>query len=138
MEMFLVQYDQVQDVNANGLTYTDDDGNEHVVDFEKCYQNYLKPRLTQEEYQRFLKLNPNLRQAYKQYCKRVASWKEVAWRNAFGDSNRYKDYEIEEGTPWLLFHTDPPTLIRFPDHQAFYDLQARVQTGHIWHTWDSA
>ncbi|MEO0563780.1 MAG: hypothetical protein AAF125_16870 [Chloroflexota bacterium] len=136
MSHIQITSDQIRQIDDEGLTYIAETGEEQRIDFQVCYENYLAPKLTNEAYEGFKKINASRKDTYDDYVERVRGWREIARRNIFGDGISRDGVAFDGGLPWILFHTIPPKLFTFTDKESFRDVLARIsQAG--WHTWDS-
>ncbi len=121
-------------MDEHGFSYIEVNDNLQRVDFAECYQNYLTKRLSQEAYELHRKANPTLAFSYEKYAARVKSWTEVGARNILGGASNWWGMHVEEGSPWMLFYTDIPTLLIFPGGEAFEE--TRIKIHRQWSTFD--
>jgi len=111
MAMIIISADQIKEVRQEGIVYVDYAEQEQFIDFDQCYQNYLRKRLTPEAHKRSQELNPSMPEDYDSYCTRIRKWKEVGLRNSIGLN--FTDGEANYGLPYFEFHTIPPVRIEF-------------------------
>jgi hypothetical protein len=116
---------QIQEVTAEGIRYVDDSGNEQFIDFEACYQNYVRRRTSAEHWEGFKQLNHLTDADWDDHVEWVKSHKLVGARNILGCG----------GSPFLEFYTEPPTRFEFTVLDEFHRV-CYLMRKVGWHTND--
>lgn len=139
MTVIVIQYDQIQSISERGIIYHDDSGASGFIYFEDCYQNYLRPRLTQEAYTLYLSYEREKSVSFDLYAARHIAWRQVGRRNIAGEFLGGLSNMIYEGSgkPFIVFYTQPPIAVECDDYDIFYELCSKIgQAG--WSTYDEA
>src|SRR5688572_11161498 len=95
----MVDSKQIISITKDGLSFLDDDGNEHWIDFAECYQNFLQET----------------------HALSIERWKQVGVRNILTPP-------WAEG-PYIQFHTNPPIRFQFATEKDFYEVRQAVESG---------
>jgi hypothetical protein len=123
----IVNGSQIKTITDQGLTYTDENGEEKFINFFTCYENYLQRYLNQEAWEWFKQNNSKTDADWDDYVDHTKSWKEVARRNIL-------TFPWGDG-PFIEFHTEPLTRFKFANEDEFYRVRYEVEkTG--WVTFD--
>ncbi|MCQ3930886.1 MAG: hypothetical protein DPW16_10550 [Chloroflexi bacterium] len=70
----------IREVTSKGVSYIDDDGQEQFIDFETCYQNYLKS-FEDHEYIENIRQQSKDDAELQKWLERRKAWREVGVRN---------------------------------------------------------
>lgn len=133
-----ITYEQVKIISETGFTFELAEGRFQFLDFEECYQNYVMKRTDREQYNKQAEQYPNNMPSYEKHVARIKSFRQVAIRNAFGDSYPYQSIQIESPIQhWIFFHANEPVLVTYKDYDQFNDMQVQMHTKGEWLTWDS-
>ena len=131
----VISHSQIKSITCEGLVYVDSEGVEHNINFEDCYQNYLKKRLNKEA---VMKSNPHMTEEdFEKYSVRIQDgrFKCVADRNVLG--LRFRDGKSESALPYFRFYTVPPTLIEFQNSDPKWgDVRTKLEGECRWKTFD--
>jgi hypothetical protein len=125
---------QIRKISAEGITYTDDDSSEGFIDFEECYQNYLKEKLSSEYLKYFQEINSFSDENMLEEIEHLKAWKEIGQRNILGGSWGYHT-DVKTEKPYFLLHQQPPTAIECDDEGEFMRVGGEFAK-HGWHTFD--
>lgn len=118
---------QIQEITAAGILYRDDAGQVQFINFESCYQNYLR-RVTSPEYvERIRQLNNFDDEALQKSIERSKAWKEIGTRNVL-------EPPWAEG-PFIEFHTEPRVRFKFISVEEFRTVNEAIW-GAGWQTTD--
>ncbi|MBI5931601.1 MAG: hypothetical protein HY862_19995 [Chloroflexi bacterium] len=118
----------IREVTSKGITYVDDDGQEQFIDFEACYQNYLKRFEDPHFRERLRQLNKLNVIGLRITIKRLKAWREVGARNVLGPP--------WDNGPYIEFHTEPPIRFQFETREDMYDLLLDTVRKAGWQTFD--
>jgi hypothetical protein len=127
---------QIRDISAEGITYTDNDGSEGFIDFEECYQNYLKARLAPENLKRIQELNFIPDDKMPEKIERIKAHKEIGRRNILGNEKGYglaTDPKLDK--PYFVLYQESPIAIECDDKTEFSKLKHEFDK-HGWRTLD--
>jgi hypothetical protein len=119
---------QIRAITPQGVVYLDDNGEEKFIDFAACYEKYVKRRTTPEHWEDFKKLNHKTDADWDWYVEWVKNWKEVGVHDAFGGL-------LGKGSPYIQFHTEPPTVFDFATQAELYKAQNAIREAG-WGTFD--
>ena len=119
---------QIQSVTAASLTYLDESGSEHVIDFQTCYENYLARITSPERLENVKQWNNMSDEDITSYIEEAKNWKEIGARSISGD-------ESSKMQPYIKFYTQPPTRFEFATVAEFYDVQNSIRRAR-WKTID--
>lgn len=99
---------EITNISPDGIHYVDEAGTPQFLDFETCYQNFLKSFDSQymDEHKEFYK-----------------TWKSVGIRYSFGKP------------PTIRFYTVPPTVFEFPTREQLGEVDYRIKKAG-WRTSD--
>ena len=136
MSIKTINASQIREISAKGITYIDDDGSEGFIDFEVCYQNFLKPRLSQEAYNQHKAINPvNHFKTYDEYVDWNMSLKQIGRRNVDGNKNGLLTSDPKSGNPYFVFFTEPPIAIECDTQNEYWRVRRGFQQ-YGWYTQD--
>lgn len=118
----------IREVTSKGISYIDDAGQEQFIDFEACYQNYLK-RFDDPEYiERFRQMSKLGDKELKDSIRRLKEWRQIGARTVLGPP-------WEDG-PYIEFHTEPPIRFQFETREGMFDLIIHTARKAGWLTFD--
>jgi hypothetical protein len=95
---------KITNITSEGVTYTDEEGNEQFIDFKVCLQNYIK---TKE----------------KNRGSSVTDEDREFWQKAKYVGVRYTFSE----PPNIQFYTDPRIFFEFPIKDDLYDVAYKIK-----------
>lgn len=113
--MMIITTEQVKQMGKTGITYVDDKGDEHFIDFEACYHLNVKRKLSPEYIKKLRKLNTDFDEAH--HTRIVKGIKEIGQRNVTGES--FSSDKLDIGLPYFHFYSDPQTLLKFADEEEY-------------------
>ena len=121
----------IQKINAEGLTYLDENGYSMFIDFVACYQSHFGRTTSPEYIEQMKALNPHTRiwdaEGVKAYIAEQAEWKVVGCRDITGHSH------VE--MPFIEFYTEPRIRFHFESVDEFH--KVRYLVDHCgWRTFD--
>ncbi|MEO8394473.1 MAG: hypothetical protein ABI700_15880 [Chloroflexota bacterium] len=116
----------IRRVTAQGIIYVDD-GVEKFIDFQQCYDNYVKDRLSQERWTKHKTLNNQTDADWDQYVERTKNWKEVGRRNVL--TPPWAD------GPFIEFYTEPLLRFKFASHEKYSEVDDAIHHAE-WRTFD--
>ena len=132
MDKIVINNQQVKEVRQDGIVYFDDVGNEHFIDFELCYQNYLEERLSPESIESYKTLNKKTDDDVPEHIERVKKWRAIADRNVLGD-----DFMSgANNPPYFEFYTKPRIRIEFENKDLLWSMRNLIERKFRWHTHD--
>ena len=136
MTIKTINASQIREISPKGITYTEEDDSEGFIDFEMCFQNFLKPRLSQEAYNEHMALNPtNYYKTYDEYVEKTMKSPEVGRRNVGGNKDGYFKEDPKSGKPYFVFYDEPQIAIEFEDSNELAKVR-RMMREHNWYTFD--
>lgn len=135
-EFITIHSSQIREITEKGISYVNESGSEGFIDFEECYQNYLKRWLNQDAYEEFKKINPNFVKTYEEYAERKKKWKEIGRRNVLGSKYGYDKFTFDSDNPYFVFHTTTPTVVECEKDTDQYRIVRNGCEKHGWRTFD--
>jgi|GEM_PF-1478558 len=116
---------QIRSVTAQGIAYIDDSGAEQFIDFAQCYESYFeefkKPRLTPEAWERYKARNPASPQDWASYVERMKRFKGVGARNI--------------SAQFIVFYTEPRIRFNFATQDEWWTVRLGIEKAR-WRTID--
>jgi hypothetical protein len=118
-----VNGEQIQDITAKGLVYLNANGVAEFIDFQRCYENYVRWNTRTDKLEREKEINHMDDAQFKSYIEEIHEWREVAYRSI-------------DGLPWaadpcrgpcIQFHTDPPIRFEFATVDDFTRVQSMIR-----------
>src|SRR5262245_44897051 len=100
---------QIQEVTDKGLRYVDNGGEARFIDFEACYQNYLREKTSAEFWEWFKQANNKTDAYWDKHLEMLDRWRQVGVRNML------------YGTYYIEFHTNPPIRFEYPSLDAYHE-----------------
>lgn len=135
MSAAIFNFRQIKTVQQNGLIYQDHNGNEVFIEFEECYQNYLKQLLSPESVESYKVLNHKTDDDIEAYIARVQSWREIGQRNILGESKKV-GRDLERGLPYIEFYTSPLVRFEFDNEDDYGTFRQKIEGDFHWRTSD--
>lgn len=132
MDKIVISSQQVKEVRQDGIVYIDDAGDEQFIDFELCYQNYLKQQLSPESIESYKALNNKTDDDVPEHIERTKNWRAIADRNVLGD-----DFMSgANNPPYFEFYTKPRVRIEFKNRERLNLMRALIESKFRWRTSD--
>ena len=128
----VIHNSQVKETRQDGIVYVDNEGNEQFIDFEVCYQNYLKRRLSPQEIESYKELNNKTDSDVPAYIDGLKKWRRIADRNILGDGIGNGEY----GSPYFEFYTQPRVRIEFENQDKLWEMRHKLEREFRWRTFD--
>jgi hypothetical protein len=135
MATTIISSKQVKSVTQGGIVYLDKEGIEQFIDFEECYQNYLKERLSPEAIESFKTLNNETDADVPAHIERIRGWKGIADRNVLGDGV-WVDGKVQHGFPYFEFYAEPRVRIEFESKDELWEMRNKIESDFRWRTFD--
>src|SRR5262249_44220375 len=121
---------QILEIQADGLTYVDDEGNKQFINFAECFENYFHEATSPEYIEGMKELNPHMQwdeEGIKNYIEETYQWKRVGDRCILGKP-------LADG-PFIEFYTEPPIRFNFDTVEEFHEILYRIKR-FGWRTFD--
>ena len=118
--------EQIRSVTTQGVIYVDD-GVEKFIDFQQCYDNYVKEFLSPERWAIHKELNNKTDKDWNEYVERIKRWKEIGLRNVL--------IPPWADGPFIEFHTEPPLRFQFTSQEKYGEVAEAIRDTE-WQTFD--
>lgn len=136
-DFITIHSSQIREISEKGISYLDDSGEEGFIDFENCYQNFLKRCLSLEAYEKHIELNPsNHHKTYEEYVGWIKSMNEIGRRNVCGRQYSFDDNVTSESdNPYFEFFTNPLSVVECDNQDEYWKVRKGFEK-HGWRTQD--
>jgi hypothetical protein len=120
---------QIQEVTASGLKYLDANGQEQYIDFNQCYENYVRKWMSAE---------------YQQHIKAINNMTDDRLSNVVERAKQIKQIGIRQvltppwaDGPYLEFYTEPHIRFKFETRDEYDEVLQTIEDAS-WNTFDQS